>query len=218
MALREWFELVWNPWVVMALSWQLMTTGVFENGGRSAGHETTEIWQTDPRTLRDVVVDRAAMKARLGVYPSVERVWALSLLGRAEQAVAEGQLLLAGSRERFRPLVVLAHACWYQCHWQEAALLQEEALRLARFPAREALVRFEIGRRFFDEGRYRDAAAEFDWASDLYRAAGHERLARVCQQARERTRTVLASAGLAENDGPTPVIPVAAGLSADACL
>lgn len=31
----------------MALSWQLMTTGVFENGGRPAGHEA-EIWQTDP--------------------------------------------------------------------------------------------------------------------------------------------------------------------------
>jgi hypothetical protein len=184
----------------MALSWQLMTTGVFENGCRSAGQEA-EIWRTDHRTLRDVVVDRAAMKARLGEYPSVERVWALSLLGRSEQAVVEGQLLLAGSRDRFRPLLVLAHAWWYQCHWQEAALLQEEALRMARFPAREALVRYEIGRRFFDEGRYRDAAAEFAWASDLYRAAGHERLARVCRQALERTRRVLAAAGLGEQDG-----------------
>jgi tetratricopeptide (TPR) repeat protein len=174
-----------------------MTTGVFENGGRSAGHEA-EIWRTDPRTLRDVVLDRAAMRARLGVYPSVERVWALSLLGRSEQAVVEGQLLLAGSRDRFRPLLVLAHACWYQYRWQEAALLQEEALRLARFPAREALVRYEIGRRFFDEGRYRDAAAEFDWASDLYRTAGHERLARVCRQALERTRRILPLPGSAK--------------------
>jgi tetratricopeptide (TPR) repeat protein len=196
----------------MALSWQLMTTGVFENGGRSAGHEA-EIWQTDPVTLRDVVVDRAAMKARLGVYPSVERVWALSLLGRSEQAVVEGQLLLAGSRERFRPLLVLAHACWYQYRWQEASLLQEEALRLARFPAREALVRYEIGRRLFDEGRYRDAAAEFDWASDLYRTAGHKRLARVCRQALERTRRVLAAAGLGEQEGLTPAIRVASALT-----
>jgi tetratricopeptide (TPR) repeat protein len=196
----------------MALSWQLMTTGVFENGGRSPGHET-EIWRTDPRTLRDVVIDRAAMKARLGVYPSVERVWALSLLGRSEQAVGEGQLLLAGSREKFRPLLVLAHACWYQCHWQEAASLQEEALRLARFPAREALVRYEIGRRFFDEGRYRDAAAEFDWASDLYRTAGHERLARVGRQALERSRRVLAAAGPVEQDGLTPA--ARSGVSSD---
>lgn len=144
------------------------------------------------------------MKARLGVYPSVERVWALSLLGRWEQAVDEGQLLLAGSKEKFRPLLVLAHARWYQHHWQEAALLQEEALRLARLPAREALVRYEIGRRFFDEGRYRDAAAEFDWASDLYRTAGHERLARVCKQSLERARRVLAAAGPAERDDLAP--------------
>ena len=97
-------------------------------------------------------------------------------------------MLLAGSGDRFRPLLVLAHAYWYQCRWQDGALLQEEALQLARFPAREALVRYEIGRRFFDERRYLDAAAEFDWASDLYRAAGHERLARVCRQALERAR------------------------------
>lgn len=132
------------------------------------------------------------MTARLGVYPSVERVWALSLLGRSGQAVVEGQLLLAGSREKFRPLLVLAHAHRYQYHWQDAALLQEQALRLARFPAREALVRYEIGRRFFDEGRHRDAAGEFDWAAGLYRAAGQERWARVCWQALERTRKMQA--------------------------
>lgn len=175
-----------------------MTTGVFTNGGRSAGQEA-RIWQTDPRTLREVVVDRAAMKARLGEYPSVERVWALSLLGRSGQAVAEGQQLLAGSKDRFRPLLVLAHAHQYQYRWHEAALLQEEALRLARSPATEALVRYEIGRRFFDEGRYRDAAAELDWAHDLYRTAGHERLARVCREALERTRTVLTAAGLTDH-------------------
>jgi tetratricopeptide (TPR) repeat protein len=191
----------------MAQSWQLMTTGVFENGGRSAGPET-EIWQTDPRTLRDVVLDRAAMKARLGVYPSVERVWALTLLGRSDQAVTEGHQLLNGSKEKFRPLLVLAHAYWYQYQWHEAALLQEEALRLARTPAREALVRYEIGRRFFDEGRYRDAAAEFDWASDLYRTAGHKRPARASRQALEHTRKVL----IAEHDN-MPAVPVAPVLS-----
>jgi hypothetical protein len=182
----------------MALSWQLMTTGVFKKEGRSAGQEA-RIWQTDPRTLREVVVDRPAMKARLGEYPSVERVWALSLLGCSGQAVAEGQQLLAGSRDRFRPLLVLAHALQYHYQWHEAALLQEEALRLARSPAREALVRYEIGRRFFDEGRYRDAAAELDWAHDLYRTAGHERLARVCRHALQRTRIVLTAAGAADN-------------------
>lgn len=113
---------VWNPWLVMAQSWQLMTTGVFENGGRSAGPDA-EIWRTDPCTLRDVVLDRAAMKNRLGVYPSVERVWALALLGRSTQAITEGHQLLNASKEKFRPLLVLAHAYRYQYQWHEAALL-----------------------------------------------------------------------------------------------
>jgi hypothetical protein len=177
---------------MMALSWQLMTTGVFGSGGRSSAPQA-EIWRTDPLTLRDVVVDRGAMKARLGEYPSLERVWALSLLGRDQQSVAEGRALLAGSADRFRPLLVLAHACQSSHRWHEAALLQEEALRLAWSPAREALVRYEIGVRFFDEALYRDAAAELEWAYDLYRTAGRERLARVCRRALERARDVLAA-------------------------
>lgn len=189
---------VWNPWMMMALSWQLMPSGVFGKGGRSVDPEG-EIWHTDPSTLRDVVVDRAAMKARLGEYPSLERVWALALLDRGEQAVAEGQALLAGSADRFRPLLVLAHAYQRQYRWHEAALLQEEALRLAHSPAMEALVRYELGRRFFDEALYRDAAAELEWAYDLYRTAGRERLARVCRQALQRAREVLVATGAADN-------------------
>jgi hypothetical protein len=184
--------------MMMALSWQLMPSGVFGKGGRSVDPEG-EIWHTDPSTLRDVVVDRAAMKARLGEYPSLERVWALALLDRGEQAVAEGKALLAGSADRFRPLLVLAHAYQRQYRWHEAALLQEEALRLAHSPAMEALVRYELGRRFFDEALYRDAAAELEWAYDLYRTAGRERLARVCRQALQRAREVLVATGAADN-------------------
>jgi tetratricopeptide (TPR) repeat protein len=180
----------------MALSWQMMATGAFGKGGRSVGRDG-EIWRTDPSTLRDVVLDRAAMSARLGEYPSLERVWALSLLDRGQQAVTEGRALLAGSTDRFRALLVLAHAYQRQYRWHEAARLQEEALRLARSPAGEALVRYEIGRRFFDEALYRDAAAELEWAYDLYRTAGRERLARVCLQALERAREVLATTGAA---------------------
>jgi hypothetical protein len=91
------------------------------------------------------------------------------------------------------PLLVLAHAYQRRYRWHEAALLQEEALRLAHSPATEALVRYEIGRRFFDEALYRDAAAELEWVYDLYRTAGRERLARVCLQALQRAREVLAA-------------------------
>ena len=46
--------------------------------------------------------------------------------------------------------------------------LQEQALRL---------VSTRLGRRLFDEARYRDAAAEFQWAADLYRVSGQHQLA-----------------------------------------
>jgi tetratricopeptide (TPR) repeat protein len=149
-----------------------------------------EIWRTDPVTLRDVPLDRAAVESRLAGCPAPERVWILSLLGRDEEAVAEGRVLLADSPDRFRPLLVLAHAYQRQYRWHKAAKLQEQALRLSDTPAREALVRHQIGRLFFDEARYRDAAAEFEWAGDLYRTSGRDQLAKVSRQAMKRAREI----------------------------
>jgi tetratricopeptide (TPR) repeat protein len=149
-----------------------------------------EIWRTDPATLRDVLLDRAAVESRLEGCPALERVWMLSLLGRDEEAVAAGLRLLADSQDRFRPLLVLAQAYRRQYRWHEAAKLHEDALRMAATPAREALVRHQIGLRLFDEARYRDAAAEFEWACDLYRTSGRYRLAKVSRQAMKRAREV----------------------------
>lgn len=151
-----------------------------------------EIWRTDPATLRDVLLDRAAVESRLEGCPPLERVWILSLLGRDEEAVAEGRRLLADSQDRFRPLLVLAQAHQRQYKWHEAAKLHEEALRLAITRAREALVRHQIGRRLFDEALYRDAAAEFEWAYDLYRTTGRDRLAKISRQAMKRAREIYA--------------------------
>jgi hypothetical protein len=67
-----------------------------------------EIWRTDPAALRDVVLDRNAVEDRLGDCPSLERVRILSLLGRDEEALNEGRKLLADSRDRFKPPLVLA--------------------------------------------------------------------------------------------------------------
>ncbi len=149
-----------------------------------------DVWATDPATLRDVVLDTEAMQARLGDCPVLERVWILSLLGRTGEAIEEGRVLLAESTDRFRPLLVLAQAYQRQYQWNDAARLQEEALCLARSQAREALVRYQIGRRLFDEARYKEAAAEFEWAHDLYRTAGRQRLAGVSRQALNRAREV----------------------------
>jgi tetratricopeptide (TPR) repeat protein len=149
-----------------------------------------EIWATDPATLRDVVLDREAMQARLEDCTALERVWILSLLGREEEALTEGLALLAASRDRLRPLLVLAQTYQRRYQWHHAARLHEEALRLARTPGTEALVRHQIGRRLFDEARYRDAAAEFEWAHDLYRTSGRDRLAGLSRRCMNRTREV----------------------------
>lgn len=148
-----------------------------------------DVWWTDPVTLRDVVLDQEAMEARLATCPALERVWILCLLNRAQEAIREGQELLDAASDRLRPLLVLAQAYQRQYSWHDAARLQEEALRLARTRAREALVRHQIGRRLFDEARYREAAAEFEWARDLYRSTGQrEHLVQACQQALTRAR------------------------------
>ncbi|MDQ0823623.1 hypothetical protein QFZ79_001368 [Arthrobacter sp. V4I6] len=94
-----------------------------------------DIWRTDPATLRDVVLDRAVMEDRLTQCPALERVWILCLLDRPQEAITEGQDLLAGAADRFRPLLVLAQAYQRQYSWHEATRLHEEALRLARTPA-----------------------------------------------------------------------------------
>lgn len=146
-----------------------------------------DIWQTDPVTLRETVLDRDAMEARLDQCPALERVWILSLLDRTREAINEGRGLLEASKDRFRPLLTLAHAYQRQYSWYEAARLQEEALCLAGTRSREALVRRQIGLRLFDEARYREAAEEFEWARDLYLSTGHRaQEAQACQQSLDR--------------------------------
>lgn len=148
------------------------------------------IWRTDPVTLLDVVLDGAAMEARLADCTAMERVWVLSLLGRGEEAISAGHALLETSEDPFRALLVLAHAYQRTYRWREAARLHEHALRLATTRTKEALVRHQIGRRLFDEGLYQAATAEFDWAQDLYRNAGRTRQARTSGEARERALTL----------------------------
>jgi len=133
---------------------------------------TERVWKLDPLTLQEVLVDRKAalLQARNGT--PMERIWALRLLGRLEEAADEGERLLAGSDNRFAPLLLLAHVYQCQYRWDDAARLQGEALTLARTPAREATVHHHTGRRLLEEGRYREAAEEFEWAWDLHRAAG----------------------------------------------
>ncbi|WP_458111730.1 hypothetical protein M1D88_15875 [Arthrobacter sp. R1-13] len=160
-----------------------------------------DVWVTDPATLREIILDRAALTARLDSCPDLERVWILALLGRFEEAAARGEELLASASKRFHPLLALARVYQGQYRWQEAALLQEEALRLARRRAREATVRYEIGRRLFHEAKYGESAAEFEWSADLHRTAGRsQKRVRAAEQAMARARELAAHSFL---DAPT---------------
>lgn len=152
-----------------------------------------EVWRVDPVTMRDVVVNRKALEDKLEDCPPLERVWILALLDRVDEALAEGRTLLAESADRFKSLLVVAQVYQRSYRWHEAARLQEEALRLAGTRIREALARHHIGRRLFDEARYRDAAVEFEWASDLYRAADQDQLSGLSRQAMEHARQVHAA-------------------------
>lgn len=159
-----------------------------------------DIWWTDPSTLRDVALNREAVQSRLEEAADLERIWLLCLLDRADEAIVEGHQLLAGAADRFRPLLVLAQAYQRRYAWHEAARLHEEALCLAGTPRREAMARYQIGKRLFDEARYRDAAAEFEWARDLFRNTGQTQgpSEAACERALERARE-LARHAWAEN-------------------
>ncbi|UKA48975.1 hypothetical protein LFT48_16240 [Arthrobacter sp. FW305-123] len=146
--------------------------------------ETASLWRTDPTTFRDVVINRQAVEAALeGDCPPVERVRYLALLGRDAEALDEGFKLLPTSPDRRELLLVLAQINQRQYRWHDAAVLHEKALRTVRSPEEEAYVRHHIGRRLFDEARFRAAADEFQWAADLYRVAEQPELAEENRQA-----------------------------------
>ncbi|MFJ6535619.1 hypothetical protein ACIQH5_05270 [Paenarthrobacter sp. NPDC091711] len=146
--------------------------------------DTASLWRTDPATFRDVVINRQALEAALaGDCPPVERVRYLALLGRDAEALDEGFKLLPDSPDRRELLLVLAQINQRQYRWHDAAVLHEKALRTVRSPEEEAYVRHHIGRRLFDEARFRAAADEFQWAADLYRVADQPELAEENRQA-----------------------------------
>ncbi|GAA3283754.1 hypothetical protein GCM10017707_34760 [Paenarthrobacter aurescens] len=107
----------------------------------------------------------------------------MALLGRDAEALDEGFKLLPTSPDRRELLLVLAQINQRQYRWHDAAVLHEKALRTVRSAEEEAYVRHHIGRRLFDEARFRAAADEFQWAADLYRVAEQPELAEENRQA-----------------------------------
>lgn len=133
---------------------------------------TDRIWRIDPASLREVLLDPEAALAQVRQGAPMERIWALRLLEHLDQAAAEAEALLKRVDDPFGPLLLLAHIYQCQYRWTEATALHNEALCLSRIPAREAVVHQHTGRRLLEEGRYQEAAGEFDWAVDLHRTTG----------------------------------------------
>ncbi len=153
--------------------------------------DTASLWRTDPSTFRDVVINRAALEAALaGDCPPMERIRYLGLLRRDTEALDEGFKLLPDSPDRRELLLILAQVYQRQYRWHDAAVLHEKALRTVRTPDEEAYVRHHIGRRLFDEARFRAAADEFQWAADLYRVAGNLEAVEENRQAMRRALQV----------------------------
>ena len=152
-----------------------------------------QLWRTDPATLRDYLIDSAEARARIAACPVPEKLRLLALLGHEEQALEEGLPLLEHAADPLELLLVLAGVLQRQYRWREAARLQERALRLAGSQEREANVRHHIGLRLFDEALYRDATAEFQWASDLFMASGNPDDATASLQAMRRARQLAAT-------------------------
>lgn len=154
--------------------------------------DISEAWHTDSMTLRDVALNPEALKRALdGDVALLDRVRHLALLNRRSEALREGLRLLEDSPDRAELLLVLAQIFHRQHRWHEAAVLQEEALQLATTRLEEATVRHHIGNRLFNEARYRDAAAEFQWAADLYRVSDEHEQAERSRHAMERSRQLL---------------------------
>lgn len=154
--------------------------------------DITEAWSAGPATLHGRLPDPEAIKNTLaGDVALLDRVRYLALLAPGGEALRDGLRLLEDSPGRAELLLLLAQVFHRQHHWHEAAVLQEEALQLATTRPEEATIRHQIGHRLFNEARYRDAAAEYQWASDLYRISGSHEFAERSRHAMERCRTML---------------------------
>ena len=125
------------------------------------------LWHIDHATLRDVCNDAVALEAELATAEPLERIWMLRLLGRLDEAREEGIAALRKSSDRFRPLLLLADVYRWLDSFDIAAPLQREALNLAVGTQREPVARQHIGKRLFDEGRYKEAAEQFRLALDM---------------------------------------------------
>ncbi|MDR6508388.1 hypothetical protein [Arthrobacter oryzae] len=138
-----------------------------------------------------MVLDRNAVeRAVSNGCPPLDHARFLALLNRETDALQEDFRLLADTPDRMEPLLVLAQVFQRSTAGMKLHSFRRRTFSWPQTRTEEANVRHHIGRRLFDEARYRGAAAEFQWASDLYRVSGQDQLEERSREARQRAREV----------------------------
>jgi molybdopterin-guanine dinucleotide biosynthesis protein A len=127
-------------------------------------------WIFDPVTLRDVATDPKKLAAQLHSALPEDRIWQLRMLGRLDEALAEGTALLAaasGASDPWPILISVAEVYRWRENWAAAEDLQQQAWSLAVTPDRQATTLQQMGKRCFDLADYDGAARFFDLAAVL---------------------------------------------------
>lgn len=151
-------------------------------------------WEIDLSTLRPVATDSAALQAELGSARGEDRVFLLRLLGRLDEAFAEGDALLADPATKSDPwLALLTHAdtCWLLGEFAAAEDLQLQAWHHARGRDRQASTLQHIGYRLANFGDLDAAAPYFELALTMRRGFADPEAVAESEQACTRLRELV---------------------------
>jgi len=145
-------------------------------------------WAIDPAGLRAVLTDRRRVDAALRRADPAQRLFLLGLLGQAQQALTEGQRLLAEPATSADPWLLLLRMADLHCQQSDFAAAEQrhqQAWRHALGRERQAETLYSIGTRQFEQGDRDAAAASLQLALTLLSLFGDTPL---------RTRTAAALA------------------------
>lgn len=152
-------------------------------------------WSFDADSLQEVVTDRAAVQAALDTADPPERLRLLRLLGRHDQAIAEGARLLEDPVVRQDPwqaLLLIADLHRDRMELEQAERVQTLAWRHARSRSRQATTLQHIGQRWWVYNDRDVAASCFQLALTMRRGFAEPELVQHSRIALEQARKSLA--------------------------
>jgi hypothetical protein len=143
-------------------------------------------FRTDPETLREIVDDPAALRARLDTLAALdldqdpdtraEYATLLRVAGHLDDAVLEAELTLAAAdlagdlRRMVRAQLLVGHVRQWRGEWDQADTMFHRAEKLALYLKDDTLVAaaaHHSGRSFYDQGKHVEAALRFRLALEI---------------------------------------------------